>query len=768
MNANEISVTIIPIILFSDKTHLSSSGKAKAWPVHMSIGNISYDVRWSQKLQSSRLIALLPRKSGNARHAFLSTDSCAIGPERHEQSDEYREWFRNSIHMILEHVMEPLKLAMNDGIYLKCADGETRFCFPILCQYLADYEEQVLLTNLIRGACPKCVGVRGQLEAFRRLDHREPAASWIGGAAPRLDKDAHRLRNKFTEGKMTLEQLESKRHSYHPSDTFSAHYPFGGILDALGPDLLHQVSKCFMDYVMKQWLKPLIVRHWKEKGVKKKTILREIDKRFMYVTAYPKLRRFSSGVFAEDHHWTMREYKDIMRVTPAVLHGICPPEGMDLLREYLHIHLLSHYTAHTDVSLELLDSAIHSFWRILKDPNGRFVQWKIWNKNDNFAQPRLHYLSHYTQAVREKGCLPGCSTDRTEPLHKHLKEYYRKSNKGAEYDLFLLKSESKLAGFDNMIYKLEGSIPWQRHSKRQALSDAAQLDQEGIRMAKISKVHHVQDESEDKDELDDDDEFEGLELRPPKPQYQAALRAPTSSVSWPCKCRHSWPTTIQNTITKLACDGFLNALHSFLAKSSTLYRAFRDISKDDLGLLPIGVMNFIKRKYVVNAVYGADISGTFAASWEIISKVDVISAGPETGRRRDCVLVKCSDSGKSRARERNSMTNRKVARVRFFFKFKEDLKRNWAPGYAYIQWFSTMGPVDPRSGMYTVKCTNKFEVIDVNRIEYGVHLIPKFGNTLSASSKDVPIGPFGPQVFDHFEEFFLNTWIDIYQYNDVF
>ena len=186
----------------------------------------------------------------------------------------------------------------------------------------------------------------------------------------------------------------------------------------------------------------------------------------MYVTAYPGLRRFSSDVFAEDHHWTMREYKDIMRVTPAVLHGICPPEGMELLREYLHIHRLSHYTAHTEASLNLLDSAIHSFWRILKDSNGRFVRWNIWTNNDDYAQPRLHYFSHYAYAVREKGCLSDCSTDRTESLHKYLKEYYRKSNKGADYDLFLLRSESKLAAFETMIYKLEGTIPWEKQSKR--------------------------------------------------------------------------------------------------------------------------------------------------------------------------------------------------------------------------------------------------------------------------------------------------------------
>ena len=401
---------------------------------------------------------------------------------------------------------------------------------------------------------------------------------------------------------------------------------------------------------MKQWLKPLIVRYWKEKRINKKTILQEIDKRFMYVTAYPRLRRFSSGIFTEDHHWTMREYKDIMRVTPAVLHGICPSEGMKLLREYLHIHRLSHYTVHTETSLNLLDSAIHSFWRILKDPNGRFMQWNIWTKNDDYAQPRLHYFSHYAYAVHEKGCLPGCSTDRTEPLHKYLKEFYQKSNKGADYDLFLLRSESKLAAFKTMINKLEEKIPWEKQPKRVS----KRQDKKRFGLPREDEYH---ENGESKCE----NAVEEFELPPPE-SHDTVLsitqpEIPPDSITWPSKCRHGWPTTIQHTATKLGCDGFLSSLHLFISKSPLSHNAFHDISNvEQVGSLQIGVVNFIKRKYNVNAIYGAEISGTFAEAWNNVTKVDVISAGPEKGRRRDCVLVECI-SGESRARELNTMTN---------------------------------------------------------------------------------------------------------------
>jgi len=77
-----------------------------------------------------------------------------------------------------------------------------------------------------------------------------------------------------------------------------------------------------------------------------------------------------------------------------------------------------------------------------------------------------------------------------------------------------------------------------------------------------------------------------------------------------------------------------------------------------------------------------------------------------------------------------------------------------------------MGLADPRSGMYTI--TAPPEVIDVtNRIKCGFHLIPKYRNTLHPSPIEVPSRCFGLEVFQHFKDlFFLNSWIEIYQYDN--
>ena len=77
----------------------------------------------------------------------------------------------------------------------------------------------------------------------------------------------------------------------------------------------------------------------------------KIDSRFALIPGYPNLRRFANGIFTDNHHWTVHEYKAMMKVIMGTLVGICPPEGLMLVREYLHIHRLSHYVVHSDKNL---------------------------------------------------------------------------------------------------------------------------------------------------------------------------------------------------------------------------------------------------------------------------------------------------------------------------------------------------------------------------------------------------------------------------------
>lgn len=90
---------------------------------------------------------------------------------------------------------------------------------------------------------------------------------------------------------------------------------------------------------------------------------------------------------------------------------------------------------------------------------------------------------------------------------------------------------------------------------------------------------------------------------------------------------------------KLGCDGFLNSFALVHCKIIFFISCLSRYSKEQLGSLQIGAVNFIKRKYNVSAIYGADISGTFVGAWNNISLVDVISAGPEASEELGYVMM---------------------------------------------------------------------------------------------------------------------------------
>jgi len=217
-----------------------------------------------------------------------------------------------------------------------------------------------------------------------------------------------------------------KRWGYHPESPYSREYPHGGILDAVGPDLLHQISKCWHDYALQAWFWPMMKEWWQNKRngkVMERVLKLEFDSRYTLIPTYPgQCRRFPDGILDKGHAWVVFEQKSMMKVIVAVLDGICPADAIQVMRDYLHMDMLSHYETHTEESLGYLEDAIDVFFTNLHDPNGIFI------KNDRIAPdyepPKLHYFRHDVESVRGKGSLPSYSTDRTEIWHKPLKRAY--------------------------------------------------------------------------------------------------------------------------------------------------------------------------------------------------------------------------------------------------------------------------------------------------------------------------------------------------------
>ena len=376
---------------------------------------------------------------------------------------------------------------MDDGINLLCPDGQRRLCFPVLAEYLADYEEQRLLASILSGRCPKCTipayrpppqpqasvpleqlnsddavttirqlqSTIAHLQAQIKSQRKRKRNS---GKAPRSnthyattidDDDAsnpfedhpnHTVRDaydaKYIRETFRDNPLELKKRGYHHTRPFTERHIHSDIYESLAPDLLHQVDKCFYDYVH-GWIISAIAA---ESHVSVDKAKGEIDARFSNLPPYPKLRAFRHGI-SSTTRWTGNEYKNMLRVYLGVVRSLLSEDSTRLVRLYLDIHRLSHYTSHTDSTVRMLEDAVSEFTRLRNDPQGPLRSLGIIARN--WYCPKIHYFQHYAQWISKKGALPYCSTDRSEAWHQPIKASFRASNKGPQAVEFILRDDDR-------------------------------------------------------------------------------------------------------------------------------------------------------------------------------------------------------------------------------------------------------------------------------------------------------------------------------------
>src|SRR5947207_12479260 len=145
----------------------------------------------------------------------------------------------------------------------------------------------------------------------------------------------------------------------HPLDVFE----FSDIHGMIAPDLLHQVSKMLYDNLY-SWITDYLVR---SHNVGKALIEREIDARFSRLPPYPGLKLFAKGISCTER-WTGNEYKAMARVLLPVVQDLLSAEMVKLLRAYLDIIQLTHYTSHTEQTVEYLRRAVDEYTKLRSDP----------------------------------------------------------------------------------------------------------------------------------------------------------------------------------------------------------------------------------------------------------------------------------------------------------------------------------------------------------------------------------------------------------------
>ncbi|KAL5537155.1 hypothetical protein ACEPAF_978 [Sanghuangporus sanghuang] len=190
-----IENSVLPILLYSDSTHLANFGTASLWPLYMYLGGHSRYVHGKTSESTCHHLAYIPSLPASIQDEYKNIFG------RGASAELFTYLRRQLMQAILSLVIfQPEFLEVyTTGVQFRCSDNVTHRLFPRIMIYSADYPERMLvatLRNMGAFSCPKCLIRREFIHELgttrdnqrcnrRRLDdaHRQDSVSnsrrWI-------------------------------------------------------------------------------------------------------------------------------------------------------------------------------------------------------------------------------------------------------------------------------------------------------------------------------------------------------------------------------------------------------------------------------------------------------------------------------------------------------------------------------------------------------------------------------------------------------------
>ncbi|KII95844.1 hypothetical protein PLICRDRAFT_170442 [Plicaturopsis crispa FD-325 SS-3] len=394
----------VPVILGSDKTTVSvATGQNDYYPLYVSNGVVHNNVRRAHR-DAVSLVAFLAIPKASREYA---------------NDQAFRDFTRQLFHTSLRIIMEPLRPAMTAPEVTMCPDGHYRRVIYGLGPYIADYPEQVLLSSVVNGWCPKCTAPPDNLDGPSGRRSHEHTAALLDA----FDLDVL-WRDYGIAGKII---------------PFTASFPRADIHQLLSPDLLHQLIKgTFKDHLVTWVEEYLTLEHGPTRAA---VIMADIDRRIAAAPPFPGLRRFKEGRGFKQ--WTGDDSKALMKVFLPAIAGHVPSEMVRAISAFLDFCYLVRRDVIDETTLDAIDSALMRFHR------DREIFLATGVRND-FSLPRQHSLVHYRVHIELFGAPNGLCSSITESKHiKAVKEPWRRSSHFEALGQMLLTNQrlDKLTAF---------------------------------------------------------------------------------------------------------------------------------------------------------------------------------------------------------------------------------------------------------------------------------------------------------------------------------
>ncbi|TEB28410.1 hypothetical protein FA13DRAFT_1711732 [Coprinellus micaceus] len=232
----------------------------------------------------------------SGRTDVAARSSCGDVHDYERQKEGVKDTHRQNELTVLEyrsiHSLER-RLEQRDSelrLETSCPDGHLRRAVYSIGPVIADYPEQVWLSGIVQGWCPKCLARPENLDdpSARRRTHEKTDFA-INTYSPTEIWERFGIRDDVVP--------------------FTHHFPRADIHELMAPDLLHQLIKgTFKDHIV-TWVNEYIhANHPEARALK---IIQDIDRRISGVPTFPGLCRFKDG--RDFNQWTGDDSKALMK-----------------------------------------------------------------------------------------------------------------------------------------------------------------------------------------------------------------------------------------------------------------------------------------------------------------------------------------------------------------------------------------------------------------------------------------------------------------------
>ncbi|KAG1899028.1 uncharacterized protein F5891DRAFT_1190206 [Suillus fuscotomentosus] len=387
-------------ILYADKTHLTSSGHVKAYPVIARCANLPIHIRNSDGIGGGRVVGWLP---------IVPTDSNEDGKLN------YTNMKRVVWHKAFIKLLESIILYSKTGFAHRCFDAIMRWLYPLILLLSADYEEQCVMA-LIRGLhsncpCPVCCIPSTKLSD---LNATYPT---------RTVEDAKAFLELYLRDRIAGAEV-LKVHGLRPIANALWEVNNSDPHETLSFDPLHVND-------IGNWGNHL----FGELKVRAKALGREaeakIDKQFEAFPRWRDLNHFKSvmTISFSDGNKLRDIAKQMLYSAQNVLKRSEDPVGYALMQcigSYLRLTMYIALDVHTEATLTAGEAELRVFGTCLHAYID--IQGEDLTKNWNF--PKVHALTHAFPDIRAKGAVRNFSTRPNEKQHGPLKRaYLRQTNR---------------------------------------------------------------------------------------------------------------------------------------------------------------------------------------------------------------------------------------------------------------------------------------------------------------------------------------------------